>query len=188
TSSASRLSLALFLLDFFLDSARRRKGLPDQDGNERAENEYFLERAVPERRVALQQPDEDRARGGGRIADQAADDRADEGFQADQKAGIIIESRHQTAENAADSRERRRQAQGCRARGGRKDANEPGPDAIDRRCTQRLARERAFEKQEEQETEDDGASDNQNALTGNSNRPELEERPRDRLAAEAFRS
>src|SRR5262249_6009749 len=175
TSSASRLSLAFFLLDFFLDSARRREGLPDQDGNERAENEYFLERAVPERRVALQQPDEDRARGGGRIADQAADDRADEGFKADQKAGIVIERRHRPDENAADSRERRRQEKSCRARGGRKDANEPGPDAIDRRGTQRLAGERAFEEQEEQETEDDGAPDDQNALTRNSDRPKLEE-------------
>src|SRR5262249_49465823 len=135
TSTPSRLSLALFLLDFFLDSARRCEGLPDQDRNKRAENEYLLERTVPECRVALQQPDEDRARGGGRIADQAADDCADEGFQADQKAGIIIERRHRSDENAADSRERGRKEKGCRARGGRKDANELGPDAIDRRCT-----------------------------------------------------
>src|SRR5262249_18436127 len=177
-----------FLLDFLLDSARRREGLPDQDGNKRAKNEYFLERAVPECRVALQQPDEDRAHGGGRIADQAADDRANEGFKADQKAGIVIERRHRSDENAADSRERRREQKGCRARGGRKDPNQPGPDAIDRRCAQRLARERAFEEQEEQKTEDHGAGDDQNALTGNSNRPKLKERPCDRLAAETFRS
>src|SRR5262249_44690402 len=156
------------------DSARRRKGLPDQDGNERAENEYFLERAVPECRVALQQPDEDRARGGGRIADQAADDRADEGFKADQKAGIVIERGHRSDENAANAGEGRRQEKAGRARGGRKEADEPGPDAIDRRCTQRLAGERAFEEQEEQETEDEGAPDDQNTLTGNSNRPKLE--------------
>jgi len=43
---------------------------------------------------------------------------------------------------------------GRRARGGGKDADEPGPDAIDGGCTQRLAGEGALEEQEEQETED----------------------------------
>src|SRR5262249_56206937 len=104
-----------FLLDFLLDSARRREGLPDQDGNKRAENEYFLERAVPECSVALQQSDEDRARGGGRIADQAADDRADEGLKADQKAGIVIERRHRSDENAAASPKRPPNDKACPA-------------------------------------------------------------------------
>src|SRR5258708_33829865 len=80
----------------------------DQDRNKRAENEYFLERAVPKRRVAFQQPDEDRARGGARTTDQAAEDCPDKGFKADQKAGIVIKRRHRSGEKAAYSRGRRR--------------------------------------------------------------------------------
>ena len=164
----------------------RCQGLPDQDRNERAEDDHFLERAAPERRVALQQPDEDRADGGRRIADQAADDGADEGFQADQKAGIVIERRHRPDQNAGNARERRGEEKGDRAGGGRKDADQPRADAIDGGRAQRLAGERALEEQEQQEAEQRGAGDDQDALAGDVDRPEVEECPRHRLGAKAF--
>ena len=59
-----------------------------------------LKRAVPERREAFQNADQDGADRGPRIADKAADDRADEGLEPDHEAGIVVERRHRADQNA----------------------------------------------------------------------------------------
>ena len=125
-------ALAFFFLDLFLDAAAGRERLPEQHRDERAEDDDFLERAVPERGIALEQPDQDRADGGRRIADQPADDGADEGLQADQEAGVVIERRDRPDQDAGNPGQRRGQQEGDRARGRGQDADQAGADAIDR--------------------------------------------------------
>src|SRR5258708_38834914 len=102
-SRASRPALALFLLDFLLDGVFCPDRLPDQDRNQRPEDEDLLERAVEKRRVAFEQPDHDRPDGGRGITDQPADDRADEGFEADEEAGVVIERGDRSDQDAGDA-------------------------------------------------------------------------------------
>ena len=60
----------------------RRQAAPQQHRDDQREHDHFLERARPERRERLEQADEQRAGRGERIADEAADDRADEALEA----------------------------------------------------------------------------------------------------------
>src|SRR5665647_2489853 len=56
----------------------RSQRAPQQHRDDQREDDHFLVLAGPERREALDEPDQQRAGGRHRIADEPADDRADE--------------------------------------------------------------------------------------------------------------
>ena len=68
-------------------------GLPEQHGDQEAEDDHFLEGTAPERSKTFHDADQHRAERCDRIAGEAADDGADEGFQPDHEAGIVIDRR-----------------------------------------------------------------------------------------------
>src|SRR5260221_3018163 len=120
-----------------MPEANRR---PDQEGDQRPEDDALLEGAVQEGGVVFEQADEERAESRERIADQPADDRADESAQPDDEAGIVIERRRRADQDAGDAGERRGDQEGERAGRRRPDADEAGADAGYRRLPPRPAR------------------------------------------------
>ena len=80
----------------------RREAAPQQHGNDQREHDHFLEPARPERRERFEQADEQCARRGERIADEPADDRADEALEADEEPGIVIDRRDGADQHAGE--------------------------------------------------------------------------------------
>jgi len=185
-AAAHTRSGIFFFFDFLLDRPFAAQRLPDQDRHERAEDKHLLERAVEKRGEAFEQPDQDGADGGRRIAHEPADDGADERLEADQEPGVIIKCGDGADEDAAQGGEHRGEQEGGRAGGRGQDADEPRGDPVDGSCAQGLAGERALEEKKQQQADDRAACDDQNGLRGHADRPEREEGARDRLGAEAF--
>ncbi|KAH0445248.1 hypothetical protein KCU90_g497, partial [Aureobasidium melanogenum] len=172
----------------FLFRVRAGQTSPQQHRDDQREHDHFLVSARPERRIRLQQTDEDRTRGSQRIADQAADNRPHEALQTDQEAGVVVDGGQGCDEDAAQRTEARSERERETPRLRRTDADEPRAEPVHRSRAQRLAGNGAIEVQIQAADQHHRRADHPQTLSGDRQAAESEGRVGERRGARAFRT
>src|SRR5271170_3687290 len=174
-------------LDVFLGGVGCDRA-PEQDRNQQGKHDDVLEGAALESREALEHADEERANRGAGIADEPADDGADEGLQADQESGIVKDRIDRRDENSGEGRHQRTQEIGDRTRSRGPYAHQPGAGPIHGGGVQRLADQGEVEQDVEQGAEDYRGGDDQRGLPGHVDAGDTERSVDERLRTDAFGS
>ncbi len=153
---------------------RVRSERHQQHRDDQREDDHFLVGARPERRVRLEQADQQRAQRRHRIAREPADDGADEALESDQEAGVVVDRRDRRDQDAGQRADQRAQEERQAARELGRDAHQPRAEPVHRGRAQRLAVHGALEREVQQHDQRDRAADHPDRLRARGQRAEAD--------------
>ena len=97
---------------------------------DRREHDDFLESAGVEGGIGFEQADQNGAEGGDRVGGEAADDGADEAFEADQEAGVVVNGGDRRNQDAGEGTDGSGQREAEFAGEGRRNAHQAGAGTV----------------------------------------------------------
>src|ERR1700682_4291699 len=142
----------------------RRKRAPEQNRNDQREDDDFLESAGPERGKRFEETHQNGSRCRQRVARKAADDRADEPLQADEKPGVVVDGRDRSDEHPRERPEQCGKHEGQAAGKTRADSDQSSADAIERGGAQGLPVQRSPEEKIKRSDQDQRRKEHESAL------------------------
>ncbi len=125
----------------------RGERTPEQHRDDQREDNHFLEGTGVKGRIRFEQADQNGTQRSQWVRNQTTDDGAHETFQADQKAGIIVNGGDRRDQDAGKRPNGRSQREAQLAGQHRRNAHQPGTGAVHRGGAQRFAVDGALKEE-----------------------------------------